>query len=107
MKDEDFSSVQEYFHGKYVENIRMAFKICSKMVNEIPGNVKNRYKNKKEELVCKYCSKNEEMSHSHVLECSAYVELKSGLDLTNIMDLVVFFRKMLAERAKLERDVLS
>ena len=57
IKDEDFSSVQEYFKGKSVENTRMAFKIRSKMVTEIPGNVKNRYKNKKEELVCKYCSK--------------------------------------------------
>ena len=106
IKDEDFSSVQEYFKGKSVENTRMAFKIRSKMVTEIPGNVKNRYKNKKEELVCKYCSKNEELSQSHVLECSAWVELKSGLDLNNIMDLVIFFRKMLAERVKLEEDAL-
>ena len=46
------------------------------------------------------------MSQSHVLECSAWKEIKRGLDLTDIEDLVVFFRKMLAERTKLEEDVL-
>ena len=45
------------------------------------------------------------MSQSHVLECSAWTEMKRGLDLTDIEDLVVFFRKMLAERTKLEKDV--
>ena len=45
------------------------------------------------------------MNQTYVLECSAWVELKSGLDLTNIIDLVVFLRKILAERARLEEDV--
>ena len=36
IKDEDFTSVQEYFKGKSVKNTRMAFKIRSKMLTEIP-----------------------------------------------------------------------
>ena len=40
--------------------------------------------------------------------CPAWVQCREGLDLTNILDLVVFFRKVLNERAKLEaKDVLG
>ena len=36
IKDEDFSDVQEYFKEKSVENTRLAFKIRTQMVAEIP-----------------------------------------------------------------------
>ena len=38
VKDDDFSKVQEYFHEKSLYKTRMAFKIRSHMVPEIPGN---------------------------------------------------------------------
>ena len=44
IKGDDFTKVQEYFNEKSVSNSRMAFKIRSHMVPEIPGNFKNRYK---------------------------------------------------------------
>ena len=56
IKDEDFSTVQDYFKDKSVENTRMAFKVHSKMVAEIPCNFKNKYKRKGEDgNMCSYC----------------------------------------------------
>ena len=104
IKDEDFSKVQEYFKGKSVENTRMAFKVRCHMVKDIPANFKNKYKNKEEGLQCSYCTEKKEMSQGHCLGCPAWSELRKGLDVTNIMDLVVFFRRLLAERARLEKE---
>ena len=39
IKDEDFATVQDYFNDKSIANTRMAFKIRSQMVEEIPGNL--------------------------------------------------------------------
>ena len=38
IKNEDFTKVQSYFNGKYLESTRMAFRVQSHMVPEIPGN---------------------------------------------------------------------
>ena len=102
IKDDDFSEVQEYFKGKSVENTRMAFKVRCQMVADIPANFKNKYKKKEEGLECSYCAEKKEMSQGHCLECPAWSELRIGLDVTNIMDLVVFFRRLLTERARME-----
>ena len=46
------------------------------------------------------------MTQDHCLECPAWEELRRGLEMSNIDDMVVFFRKLLLERAKLEvKDV--
>ena len=75
------------------------------MVDEIPANFKNKFKSKGEDgLICSYCDKGEIMSQSHCLECSAWVKLREGLDLTKIMDMVSFFRRLLDERARLEAE---
>ena len=42
------------------------------------------------------------MTQSHCLVCLAWVELREGLELNNVKDMVKFFRKLLAERARLE-----
>ena len=105
IRDEDFSEVQEYFKQKSVGNTRLAFRVRSKMVDEIPANFKNKFKSKGEDgLICSYCDKGEIMSQSHCLECSAWVKLREGLDLTSIMDMVAFFRRLLDERARLEAE---
>ena len=77
---------------------RMAFKIRSHMVPEITGNFKNRYKVKgtiSEGLSCEHCKEGEIMTQSHCMSCSAWSGLREGLDLTNIKDLVIFFRKLI------------
>ena len=105
VRNENFTEVQEYFKDKSIENTRMAFKIRCKMVPDIPGNFSSKYKKQGEEgLVCNYCKEGEIMSQSHCLECPAWEELREGLELTNISDMVKFFRKMLQERARLEAN---
>ena len=43
IKDDDFSTVQDYFKDKSVENKRMVFTVRSKMFFDIPCNSKNKY----------------------------------------------------------------
>ena len=105
IKEEDFTEVQSYFNDKSVENARMAFKIRTHMVPKIPGNFKNKYKKKgtvSEGLTCPHCEDEEVMSQSHCLACSAWTDIRMGLDMTRIEDLVVFFKKLLVEREKVK-----
>ena len=44
----------------------------------------------------------QEMSQSHCMTCMEWAEIRVGLDMNNIDDLVVFFRKLLSEREKRE-----
>ena len=105
IKEEDFSEVQEYFKDKSVDNARMAFKVRCKMVEDIPGNFKEKYKRKGTDgLMCSYCGEGKMMTQNHCLDCQAWTEMRKGLDLTNISDLVVFFRKMLDERTRMEKE---
>ena len=100
---EDFRKVQDYFHDKSVENSRMAFRIRTEMVKEIPGNFKNKYRVRgtlNEGLICLECQEQAVMTQSHCITCPAWTEIRSGLDLSKISDMVVFFRKLLVERAK-------
>ena len=101
INNDDFHKVQEYFNDKSVGNTRMAFKVRSQMVPEIPGNFKNNFK---DGLLCSYCQEGQIMTQGHCLDCPAWVELRKGLELTNIADMVVFFRKLMAERARLEAE---
>ena len=87
IKEEDFKEVQSYFNDKSVENARMAFKIRTHMVPKIPGNFKNKYKTKgtvSEGLTCPHCDDKELMSQSHCLSCSAWTDIRMGLDMTKI-----------------------
>ena len=102
-KDEEFHEVQEYFHEKSVEKGRMAFKVRSHMVQDIPGNFKEKFRKKGDGLNCKYCDESEVMTQSHCLVCPAWAELRVGLSMDNIGDLVIFFQKLLAERTRLDK----
>ena len=62
IKHEDFSEVQEYFKQKSVSNTRLAFRVRSKMVDEILANFKSKGE---DGLICSYCDKGEIMSQSH------------------------------------------
>ena len=82
----------------------MSFKLRSQMLKDIPGNFKNKYKKDEEKLKCQHCDLDEVMTQSHCLECTAWVDLKKDLDLTNIDDLVWFFQILLVERTKNEKE---
>ena len=47
------------------------------------------------------------MTHSYCLQCTAWEEQRSGLDISDIKDLVKFFRRVLDERANLEKRNVS
>ena len=105
IKGDNFEEVQPYFYSKSVEHARMAFKVRTHMVQDIPGNFKNRYKKKgsvSNGLICPHCEDGEEMTQSHCVTCMEWEDIRVGLDMNNIDDLVVFFRKLLLEREKRE-----
>ena len=103
IKNDDFRELQGYFDDKSVEKARMAFKIRSHMVPEIPGNFKNKFRGKgngSDGLTCPYCTQGDIMTQDHCLTCTEWTQLRDGLDVTNIDDLVIFFRKLLVELEK-------
>ena len=72
MQDDDFHEVHKYFSDKSVENTRMTFRIHIQMVQDIPGNYKNKYKVKgtvSEGLVWSDCDTGEILTQSHCLTC--------------------------------------
>ena len=101
-KDEDFAQIQEYMKGKSVENVRVAFRIRCEMVKEIRGNYKDKYKRKGGEaaLLCQECPAQELETQGHCLVCPRWEDIRRGMDLTNIEDMVVFFQKLLKEKMK-------
>ena len=100
IKNDDLIQVQGYFENKSIENARMSFKLRSQMLENIPGNFKNKFKKDEEKLKCQHCDLSEVMTQSHCVECTAWTDLKKDLDLTKIDDLVKFFQRLLLERAK-------
>ena len=74
------------------------------MLENIPGNFKNKFKKDEEKLKCQHCNLGEVMTQSHCLECTAWGDIKKDLDLTNIDDLVQFFQRLLVERTKIEKE---
>ena len=107
IKHEDFREAQKYFQDKSIENGRTAFKVRSQMLENIPGNFKNKYRNENEKLKCHYCDIDQDMTQSHCLSCSAWGEIRKDLDLTDINDLVKYFQRLLLERAKKDKDGLK
>ena len=99
IKNEDFRFVQPYFLDKSVANGRLAFRIRTKMVKKIPGNFKNQYKNNENGLKCRYCSESV-MTQAHCISCPGLEEMRDGLELYNMEDLVIFFRRLLDDDEK-------
>ena len=102
IKHEDFRKPQGYMEDRSIENGRCTFRICSKMVDSFPANFKNKFRNDPEGLICIHCSSRKILSQNHCLVCPAWGEIKEGLDLRDIKDLVTFFRRLLVEREKVE-----
>ena len=95
IKDDDFREKQAYFDDKSIENGQMSFKIRSHMLEDIPGNFKNKFRKVKEKLKCRYCKSDQIMTQSHCLDCSAWTDIREDLDLSKIDDMVRFFQRLL------------
>ena len=95
---DDLTEVQDYINDKSVANTRLAFRIRTEMVDKIPANFKNTYRvtgTLSDGLLCQECIQQEIMMQSHCLGCPAWADIREGLDMSKICDLVVFFRKLL------------
>ena len=98
IKNDNFMEVQEYFNDKNIESAILKFKIRTKMVENIPGNFKNKLKNIKNGLKCNYCE--DDMTQEHCKICPGRSDIREGLNMSNINDLVIYFGRVMSEKAK-------
>ena len=104
VKHGDFTKLPEYMiKEKSIERVRMAYRIRSRMVNDIKMNFKNSNKNN---LQCEWCDSGEEESQCHVTQCSGWEEERRGLDLYVMEDLVTFFQRILKEKGEKRKEGL-
>ena len=90
-------ALQDYFNDKNLENSRMKFKIRTKIIEKIPGNFKNKYKNQENGLKCNLCP--EEMTQNHCLICPERCDMRRGLDMSNLDNLVTYFEELLSDKS--------
>ena len=100
-KDDSFRGLPEYFHDRNLSNARMKFKIRTKMVENVPVNFKNRYRYTKIGLNCVHC--NVELSQNHLVICPERSNMRQGLDMSKLDDLVTYFRRYLTETKQTEK----
>ena len=78
------------------------------MLKDIPGNFKNKFRKKgggeMDGLVCTHCQEEVLMDQAHCMVCPAWEDIRQGLDMTNMLDLVKFFKGMLDKLDKLEKE---
>ena len=101
-KNDDFSQVQKYMHGKSVTNSRMAFRVRCELVNDIKGNFKDKYKRLggEEALKCDDCSSEDIQTQSHCMICPHWEDIRRGLEMDKIEGVVTFFQRLLVERSR-------
>ena len=97
IQNDDFTKIQDYFNDKNLNNARMKFKIRTKMLEKIPGNFKNKYKNQENGLKCNLCT--EEMTQNHCKVCPERAELRKDMDMNNLDDLVIYFTHILSDKS--------
>ena len=100
-KDDSFRGLPEYFHDRNLSNARMKFKIRTKMVENVPVNFKNRYRYTEIGLNCVHC--NVELSQNHLVICPERSNMRQGLDMSKLDDLVTYFRRYLTETKQTEK----
>ena len=101
-KDDNFTQVQEYRKWKSVDQSRIAFRIRSETVDEVRGNFKDKWKRKGGEaaLACQECPSGLMETQSHCVTCPKWQDIRMGLDMNKIEDLVTFFQRFLTEKVK-------
>ena len=98
IKMDNFQHFQDYFNDKNLESARMKFRIRTKMVKDIPGNFKNKFKNTSNGLTCSLCPS--EMTQNHCIICPERVLMRQDLVMTDLDDLVIYFKRILSDKDK-------
>ena len=88
---------------KSVETTRIAFRIRTKLIINIPGNFKNMFQNNPEGLKCSHCDETM-MTQSHCVICPGLASLRDGLKMDDIGNMVTFFRKLMIVRSRKKKD---
>ena len=96
IRHDNFSQIQDYFNDKNLETARMKFRIRTKMLEKIPENFKNKYRNQEKGLQCNMCP--DEMTQNHCKMCPGRKILREGLNMDNLDDLVSYFTDILSEK---------
>ena len=95
---------KSYFSELDLENVRMKFKIRSRVVPTIRKNFPSKYRNRS--LTCQSCKSMHdpfsippEDSQSHlILECPAFVNFREGKNMENDLHLAQYFRAIIKHR---------
>ena len=88
--------LKDYFKFKSLSVTRDIFRIRTNM-NPLRGNFKHKYKSTPGGVQCLACGVEEEVN-THVMSCQEYDDLRQGKDLNNNIDLVNYFREVMARR---------
>ena len=99
---DDHFEVQSYMKTNSLRDIREIFRIKTRM-NHLKANFPSDPKHRKEGgMVCIGCGADKE-TNIHVTECVAYADLLVGRDLREDVDLVGFYRDVMARREEKDR----
>ena len=110
VKHEDFRVAQTYLEDKSIERCRTKFRIRTNLLKTFKDHFRNNYRQKERGqedsdpgLQCNDClTPHTRDTQAHCLTCPAWEQLRTGLDLTDIEDLVTYFRRVLERRSKKE-----
>ena len=111
VKHEDYRVVQPYMEDKSIDRCRTKFRIRTQLMKTFKDNFRSKYRQKDrgEEdsdpgLQCGDClAPDTRDTQAHCLICPAWEQVRAGLDLGDIEDLVTYFRRVLEGRTKKER----
>ena len=104
IKHEDFRYLPDYMlKEKSVDKVRLAYRIRSKMVNDIKSNFKNSHQSS---LSCDWCDSGAVESQCHVTVCDGWEEERRGLNLGVMEDMVVFFQRILKRKSNKRKEGL-
>ena len=99
---EDFAQTKEYMKNKSIEECRVQFRIRTNML-QLKGNMKGSFK---EDLSCLGCKQPGTLENqTHVMTCSGYENLRSGLNFDEDRDLVTYFQRVMRSREGLRNIV--
>ena len=110
VKHQDYRLPQPYMEDKSIERCRTKFRLRTQLLKTFKDNFCDKYRQKErgEEdsdpgLQCVDClAPNTRDTQAHCLICPAWETVRTGLDLSDIEDLVTYFRRVLEGRSKKE-----